>query len=592
MEYCKEQHLEFLEQELQEQTKAFNNKLNASALYLLQEKEELFVGQFIAFKNGEMILKVSNKRSLPRKGDYLYCFTVPKELRNFRLWGDLSYGDLIKRKNNFTEAVCIWQTPSKDIDGNLEKDFSLVGFRGVDVDFSQDISDAKGTFFILGPNKPPFEYILNLQKLVGDNESFLEDLQAENALEQTIPPTLLDQQQNIAQYILNQLALSDQLVLIGPPGTGKTYQIAQICKLLCEKNKSVLVTSLTNRALMEVAAKPDLQELLKKSKVFKTNLKTDEIHQLPQLQSTKEILPLKGQLILATFFTASFSVSSLADNFMFDYVIVDEASQGLLAMLGAAKLLGEKTIYIGDVQQLPPVVTINQDSVNRRNYHQFINGLQVISNNVSIPRFQLTDTYRLNTRASYYTGCFYNDTLISKAKSNVEINYSQLPMPIKAWLNPSGGPTLIKTDLKVGDKKPKCAIEIVSYILTALLEVNKELHLSVLTNYIETVKALQKAISQNFGNPKNLLVETVARIQGLTTDITILVIPNTGYQHSLEKRLFNVATSRSTKHTIIIADHDILSSSRILDNTVRRFLQELDREYSFSFTPNNLLLEN
>jgi hypothetical protein len=45
------------------------------------------------------------------------------------------------------------------------------------------------------------------------------------------------------------------------------------------------------------------------------------------------------------------------------------------------------------------------------------------------------------------------------------------------------------------------------------LTVNENLHISVLSNYIDTVKALQKSIYGSIDDPKNLLIETVARIQ-------------------------------------------------------------------------------
>jgi hypothetical protein len=63
-----------------------------------------------------MILKFPNTRGLPRQGEYLYCFTVPKELRSYKDWGNKTYGDLIKAKTNYSEIVCIWQTPSNEID--------------------------------------------------------------------------------------------------------------------------------------------------------------------------------------------------------------------------------------------------------------------------------------------------------------------------------------------------------------------------------------------------------------------------------------------------------------------------------------------
>lgn len=593
MKYTRLEHSNFLEEELQAQTKAFNQKLNTSAKFLLQEREELFVAQFLTFKDGEMILKFSTKRGLPRKGEYLYCFTVPKELRDFRNWGEKTYGDLVKEKANFTETVCVWQAPSKDKDGNLEKDFYIAGFRGVEIEFSVNISEAEKIILLLGPNKPPFEYIANLQKIVQYNNSEnIRSILDQDFLKTNWQPSLLDNKNDISSFILSQLVLTDQVVLIGPPGTGKTYQIAEICKRLCEQGKSVLVTSLTNRALIEVIEKPALSNLLENGMIFKTKISTDEKNEFPKLQPTKEINPQPSNLVLSTFFIASSEAAKLNDKPPFDYVIVDEASQALLAMFAAAKLLGKKNIWIGDTKQLPPVVAINDDKVSKKNYDFLVDGLKALSDTSSVPIFQLTETYRLPKRGSDYTGIFYNNSLKSKAKTEIRLSFPEIPDDINVFFNPQGGSTLIKTDLEVGNKKPYNAIEIARMLVAHLLSVKENLHISVLSNYIDTVKALQKSIYGSIENPKNLLIDTVARIQGLTTDITIFVIPNSGYNHSLEKRLFNVATSRSKRHTIIIADKDIISSYPHLDENVKMYLQKLIDEYSFYYTTDKNLIES
>jgi DNA replication ATP-dependent helicase Dna2 len=593
MKYTRQAHSNFLEEELQAQTKAFNQKLNTSATFLFQEREELFVAQFLTFKDGEMILKFSSKRGLPRKGEYLYCFTVPKELRDYRNWGEKTYGDLVKEKSNFTETVCVWQAPSKDKDGNLEKDFYIAGFRGVELDFSINISEAEKMILLLGPNKPPFEYIANLQKIVqtkySENVSSILD---QDFLTTNWQPSLLDNKNDIPNFILSQLALTDQVVLIGPPGTGKTYQIAEICKRLCEQGKSVLVTSLTNRALIEVVEKPALGNMLDEGKVFKTKISTDEAKDIPRLQQIKEVNPQPGNLVLSTFFIASSEAVNLTDKAPFDYVIVDEASQALLAMFGTAKLLGKKNIWIGDTKQLPPVVAINEDKVSKKNYDFLVDGLKALSDTSSVPIFQLTETYRLPIRGSNYTGLFYNNSLKSRAKTDIRLSFPEIPNDVNLFFNPQGGSTLIKTDLEVGNKKPKNALEIAKLLVAHLLTVKENLHISVLSHYIDTVKALQKSIYGSIDDPKDLLIETVARIQGLTTDVAIFVIPNSGYNHSLEKRLFNVATSRAKRHTIIISDKNIISSYPHLDEDVKMYLQKLNDEYSFYYTTEKKLIES
>ena len=574
MIYSREEHTRFLEEELRAQTEAYKQKLDTSALFLLQDREELFVAQFLKFQDGEMILKFPNTRGIPRQGEYLYCFTVPKELRNYRDWGNKTYGDLIKAKTNYSEVVCIWQTPSN------EKDFSIAGFRGVELEFAIHIQEAEGMILILGANKPPFEYIANLQSIVQNknNESVNKILDQDFQVSDWTP-ALLDNKSNTADFVLTQLALQDTLIIQGPPGTGKTYLIAEICERLCKQGKSVLVTALTNRALIEIVEKPALQGLLEEHRVFKTKLSVDEARAIKDLQQTKEVSPQPSNLILSTFFITSGQAAKTFNEPPFDYVIVDEASQALLGMFGGAKLLGKKNIWIGDTKQLPPVVALSDDKVSRKNYGALVDGLKAISETASLPIFQLTETHRLTERAANYSGIFYKKRLKSNAKG-IRLSYSEMNLDYGKLFNPYGGSTLIKTDLKAGDFKPNNALKLATELVQHLLKTNEKLHISVLTYFVETIKALQKAIFQTVGYNKNLLIETVSRVQGLTTDVTIFVVPNSSYHRSLENRLFNVATSRSKRHTLIITDKDVLTRSQI-DNEVKSYLQRLNEEFSF-----------
>ena len=581
MIFSREEHIRFLEEELRAQTEAFKQKLDTSALFLLQDREELFVAQFLTFKNGEMILKFPNTRGMPRQGEYLYCFLVPKEFRNYREWGNKTYGDLIKTKTSYSEVVCIWQTPSKDKDGNIEKNFSIAGFRGVELEFAFHIQEAEGMILLLGPNKPPFEYITNLQSIVLNqkNETVNKILDQDFHFTDWTPAHL-DNKTNITDFVLSQLTLLDSLIIQGPPGTGKTYLIAEICERLCNQGKSVLVTALTNRALIEIVDKPPLKKLLESQSIFKTNLSVDEAISFKDLQQTKDVSPQPYKLILSTFFISSGQAAKTFNEPPFDYVIVDEASQALLGMFGGAMLLGKKNIWIGDTRQLPPVVALSDDAVSRKNYGALVDGLKALSETASLPIFQLTETYRLTDRAANYTGVFYKNSLKSKERKDIRLTYSEIDSEFIKLFNPKGGPTLIKMDLKAGEFKPQNAINLATDIVKHLLEINEKLHISVLAYFVETTKALQKAIFQTVGYHKNLLIETVSRVQGLTTDVTIFVVPNSSYHRSLENRLFNVATSRSKRHTLIITDKGVLTRSQI-ENEVKNYLQRLNEEFSF-----------
>lgn len=581
MLYERQEHWQFLEEELRAQTEAYKLKLDTSALFLLQEREELFVAQFLKILDGEMILRFSNRRGLPRQGEYLYCFTIKKELRDYRNWGNRTYGDLIKAKINYSEIVCIWQAPSN------EKDFTIAGFRGIDLEFSTDIENAEGMILILGPNKPPFEYIANLQKIVLNERN----KSSNNILDQDfrpseLRPTFLDNKKNVSDFIISQLELQDTLIIQGPPGTGKTHLIAEICEKLCQSGKTVLVTALTNQALIEIIKKPALLDLLRNRRIFKTKLSVDEARAIKDLQQTKDINPQPGNLILSTFYITSGQASKTLNDPPFDYVIVDEASQALLGLFGGAKLLGKRNIWIGDTKQLPPVIALSDDKVNRKNYGALVDGLKALSENASMPIFQLIKTYRLTDRAASYTGIFYKDSLISKATIDFRLSYVEMFYDCRKLFNPLGGPTLVKMDLNLGDLKPQNALILATELVKHLLSINETISITVLTYFVETTKALQKSIIQTVGYHKNLLVETVSRVQGLTTDVVIFVVPNSGYHRSLENRLFNVATSRAKRHTIIIADKNVLNCTQV-DNEVKQYLEKLNDDFSFYVDSNS-----
>lgn len=568
MIYTRDKHWQFLEDELKAEVNEFDIKLNTSAAYLMG-KGEVFTAQFLSFSDsGEMRVRFSTQRPIPRKGEYLYCMTLHKELRNYKNWGDRTYGDLVKDKTNFSEVICNWISPSDD------PRFIMAGFIGVDIEFAEWISCAPMTVLVMGPNKPPFDYIAHLQALSQCQNSLsvssvLDADYTPNAWE----PTLLDGKRDIAEFLLAQLTLNDSIILQGPPGTGKTYHISKLCAELLKRGYSVLVTALTNRALIEIAKKPFLQPYLDEHMVYKTKVTTDEEREVPQLASLKEVNPIKGALVLSTFFISSGTASELSEDGPFDYVIIDEASQALLPMIAAAKRLGKKALFVGDVKQMPPVVQIKSSKIRESQYECLVEGLNSITQAALYPTYQLTETRRLTERGAKFTGAFYGNSLVSLAEHN-SANASRL-----FFLNNHGGPTLLKTDMEIGDLADLAAMDLALAVVSSIHKEMKDKEIAVLTCMKETVRGLQKKLNSNL-RKTNLIVDTVARVQGLTTDICVYVIPNTHYLRSLDPRLFNVATSRARFQTIIIADKEIMGYSR-MNSEVKEYLCRLDEDFSF-----------
>ena len=559
-------HWQFLEDELKAETEDFKKIYLATAISLLKISQEMYVAQFISFKDGEMIMKFPISRALPRKGDFLVCMVLPPELQDYRNWGDRSYRDLYKARYNSTECVCIWHSPAND------PRYSLVGFSKVSVDFANYIKKTPNIVLTFAPQRPPIDYVMNLQKVVEDQYSkgVASILDANYQAKDWEPIPI--RQDDVAGFVYSQMALTETMILEGPPGTGKTYMIAELCAKLCAEGHSVLVTALTNRALMEIAEKPAVESLLGEHRIFKTNISMDEIRELSKLETLKSIAPMPGCLVMSTFYITSGYAAELTIEQPFDYVIMDEASQAIFPMFAASRKIGKRNLWVGDIHQLSPIVILNGNRITIGGYKHLIEGLKLLADNSMSPIYQLATAYRFGQRAANYTGVFYNDSLVAKESPK----YNDLPSMFKI-LSKDGGPTLVLTDMPSGDCTPQFAIYIAAFIVDNIVKDNKDKEIAVLTCMKKTTRALQMAITQKVRTRKNLLVDTVARVQGLTTDITIFFVPDYSYIRTLEPHLFNVATSRAREHTIIIADKYVLDST-ILDTKVRRFLERLKQD--------------
>lgn len=565
----------FLNMELTAVTEDFDKKFSATALHLLNDSEELFIGQFLKFDNGEMIVKFRASRAFPRKGEYVQAMYVPSKIQDYRQWGNITYEYLFKNRLKGSEAVCIWQAKSND------EGFVLLGFRGIELDFTEYISKAPGALIIMGPHRPPIDYLANLYRLTQDEYSqrVSDILDYPYSRVSNIPIPIRDTQP--FQFIYQQIQSASITLLQGPPGTGKTHLIAALCAKLCKEGKSVLVTALTNRALIEIATKPAVDDLLNNGKVLKSNLTSDEQCEEPRLSPLKQLMPIKGNLVMATYYIVSGFATDSTGEQAFDVVIMDEASQALMPMFAAANKIGYRNLWVGDIAQLGPVIALNEDRIASNCFNDYVNGLMTMSNKRQFPSYQLIRTYRLPQRNADYTGIFYRGTLVSAKNDNV-LGISSL----NRILHHNGGPTLVLTDMNVSDATPQFAMDMATFIVYSILRENRSTEVSVLTCLRKTTRALQKAVALRMGLGNKVLIETIARVQGLTTDITIFFIPNTSLIRSLEPRLFNVATSRAKSHTIIIADKDILNFAG-MNRDVRNFIERLNQESCIYISADN-----
>lgn len=556
-------HLRFLGHELKLQTEEFKQKLQKEALTMLEEGE-IFIGQYLKEKNGQLILKFYTGRPVPRRRDFLLGALVKVPWTNYKTWQNSSWGEVLQQRYNDSELQCIWQSGSDD------PDFILAGFNRASEEFFESLEP--GCIVLLGPQKPPLDYLKNLYRFEAKAPSLYRgdcyfDFQGQV---NDWKPAPLDNSKDVSDFVLSQLYLSDKLIIQGPPGTGKTYLIAQLCKKLAGEGKSVLVTALTNRALMEVSAKSPLDILLITGNVFKRNLSLDEHGEQPLLLNIKSFGPIPGSVVLSTFYATSFCVGEVALP-EFDVVIVDEASQTFLSTIRLAEALGRKLLIIGDQAQLPPITITTDDDIKYQEWDWFVKGFGTYCSYASFPAYMMQYTRRLNGRAAKRTSAFYPEELYS-------LNEKALPLSsreLSAVFDHEGGPSLVRLKMEKG-KKSERAKQLLFAVLGEIgqsYDLNK-VKVAVLSTFADTVSDLQKAVTRYKDIEDKVYIDTVARVQGYTCDICIFLVPNYAMTFSLDPHLFNVATSRARSHTLIIAP-DTLEISSISSKAVRDYLTPL-----------------
>lgn len=566
MRYNRKQYQDFLSTEIETQVKGYEQIVNTKAM-VLKDRGDVFVGMFIKInEQGFAVFKVRESDKMPRKNSFWTAVYYIDPMSRFRQWGDLSWLELREKyQKDFSDAYCCWLSKSED------EGFCLVGFKNITVEFANLLTP--NTIVAFGPNDPPLQYLKNLL-------TYTETASADHILDAELntymwTPTPIEANENSNQLLLEQLDDSCHLIIQGPPGTGKTYRMANLAKHLLDENKSVLVTALTNQALMELAAKEALKDYVKRGRVSKTSLTIDEARQL-SLKKVNEnkCNPIKGELTLASFYVSSGWAS---DESAFDYVIMDEASQALYPMIAVSFKLGKKVVWVGDQKQLSPIVLTNEDIINGNNWQDIVNGFNTLCNSTDYKSFLLKDTFRLTKRGAECTGVFYDNLLHSVSE------YQTTPTNI-SWINHQGGPMMEYVALPLGEKAPEIAIHVILSKVKDILATSSKASIAVLCKFKDSIRALQKAFVLDLSVkelPDNIKIETVDRVQGLTIDYCFFLIPNVSTRYSLQSELFNVATSRARYNTIIVADKLLLKEN--MSEDVRKYLLKASNNSFVSF---------
>ncbi|WP_027880316.1 AAA domain-containing protein [Mesoflavibacter zeaxanthinifaciens] len=555
-------HIQFYKHQIKAQEDKWKEYANTEMHILIQEKK-IFYGEIWGVQNnqGNVILRFKSGQVPRMKEMYflgVFGAKAPDNLMDIKL----TYEKFRSSKehgyytgiNTEISTVNYWK---------VENGWSYIIISGFDLALITKIDNValkhnKHPKIVIAKKDPPIDYLLNLKEFVVKHpKNSILKLNLE-VNEDHWNPINIDNSAEITKKIIRLIDSNNVTVIQGPPGTGKSYLAAEICDHYNKNGDSVCVTALTNKALIEVILKDGLIRALKQGIVYKTNLTSDENKRIPNLKNADELSPKQGELLLATYYKLSqHQVRLISESKRFDLLIIEEASQAFLATIAMFSDIATKVLIIGDHKQITPIV-LNQDQALEifPKIDGIINGLLTYSFNNNDVSYRLTKTRRLTSSAAKLTGLFYNNSLKSISDIDGKTNFKS---KFRNLFHPNGGITIAKLPDSKNGFSDKDIYEFIAIITTDILKNNNK-QIAVLSPYIDTESSIYEAYSSMSHNFKNITISTIQKIQGLTSDFTIVYLPLRG--HDLQDNLFNVATSRAKQGTLIITYNNITFSKR------------------------------
>jgi DNA replication ATP-dependent helicase Dna2 len=562
-----EKQIEFFDWQIHEIEQNWLNYLNAKVLDLYQ-RNKLYLGKIWGYdkKRGHLIVRF-NAGKFPRLNEPL-TVSYPKASAGRLSDWPFSYAEY---RSSYSEKHS-GAAPIFFLDNQENPNYRFLGFKNISLDFLNHIqsdldNNTKGVL-VFGEEDPPIEYLKALQSftrlypnnsILNSTRTHATDFQLKNFTTHTSP----------LQQCIELINKQSSTIIQGPPGTGKTHLIAELCNHFSKKNYRICVTALTNKALSEAIEKPGIFNLLKEQRVFKTNISSDEKSKFQDLQNHDIKNPIaKGHILLTTYYSLSKILQENFNSKAFDLIIIEEASQAFLTTIAGFTGLANKALTIGDFKQMKPIVLNESGALSIHDEVPYlINGLLTYTYNNKNSAYRLIESYRLTAKAAELTGIFYDNSLISKSS----VDRVVLQGLAGKQFCKEGGTTFCNFTKMDEGKVPNNAITFLTDIIKSIKNQNDNFVVAVLAPYKDTVTAIIDNILKNGLSFKNLDINTIDRIQGLTVDYCIILIPSYRTKFAYQVNRFNVATSRAKRGTLIIAEEQ-LSDKILFDTEVQKYL--------------------
>jgi len=249
------------------------------------------------------------------------------------------------------------------------------------------------------------------------------------------------------------------------------------------------------------------------------------------------------------------------NNYLFDYVIMDEASQVDIVTGALALSCAKQAVIVGDLKQLPNVVPENIAEETNQIYHKYnlhsayrYAEHSILSSIVKlykdVPRTLLKEHYRCHPKIiGFCNQKFYNNDLIVMT----EEKWREKPLAVYKTA---------KGNHARGNYNQRQIDVILQEVLPQQISSSGEQSIGIIAPYRLQTKKLKEAVRDG-----NIEVDTVHKFQGREKHVIILTtVANKVNEFVDNPNLINVAISRAMdKLIIVVSDEEHKQNSNIGD---------------------------
>ncbi|TMT87352.1 Dna2/Cas4 domain-containing protein [Haloterrigena sp. H1] len=381
---------------------------------------------------------------------------------------------------------------------------------------------------------------------------------------ENVDETFINNNERQNEAVTKAVGARDCALIHGPPGTGKTYTIAQAIRAMVERGDRVLLSAFTNRAVDNAleATLEQLTDVIDDDRVVRVGSESGvredmEPYRLERAGDPDDrVAKLQNAQVVAA--TTATCGSRVMKEQAFDVALVDEAAQLTEPGTCAAINLADRFVLVGDHEQLPPVVRAEND-LSESLFERLVD----LYPDAGV---MLDRQYRMNQRIQAFASTEFYDGQLRPATPSVAgrtlddlegVSRGALPPELQdpvSFVDVAGD----RSQYTDSEEAARIADLIESYEAAGL----ERSEIGVIAPFRAQVSEISKHV------PDDVAVDTVDRFQGSSQEVIIVSFTAT---ETLEGPIFedyrriNVALTRPKRALVLVGDAQALASDPVYE---------------------------